>query len=120
MILAQGDIDKVRPQYIHMISTIQMNPEVITITNISLPNSKQQYFSADINNIPFKNDRYPDQSIVLTGIHTYICATNFWLHPHAMCFNPHTKWFKLGHITFSRHVVTVDNLLDDTKKKCIG
>ena len=40
-----------------------------TIT--SLPNSKQQYFNADNNNIPFENDRYPDLSIVLTrGIQT--------------------------------------------------
>ena len=35
-----------------------------TIT--SLPNSKQQYFNVDSNNIPFENDRYPDLSVVLT------------------------------------------------------
>ena len=47
-----------------------------TIT--SLPNSKQQYFNADNNNIPFENDRYPDLSIVLTEEfrpNIDICAT---------------------------------------------
>ena len=39
-----------------------VNTNIIT----SLPNSKQQFFNADSNNIPFENDRYPDLSIVLT------------------------------------------------------
>ena len=63
-----------------------------TIT--SLPNSKQQYFSADNNNIPFENDRYPDLSIVLTEEfrpNIDICAAYLWSHPQAMSYNAHSS-----------------------------
>ena len=67
-------------------------------TIILLPNSKQQHFNADSNNILFENDRYPDLSIVLTKKvrpNIDICATYLWSHQQAMSYNSHSSWFKL-------------------------
>ena len=86
----------------------------------SLPNSKQQYFSADNNNIPFENDRYPDLSIVLAEEfrpNINICATLLWSHPQTMSFISHTSWLKPQHFPFSIPSIKGSILLFGTKMK---